>query len=118
MIEGDEVFIRGDMFMYAEPLDADSGTRPLRVNDWSTYVGKVSDIASPAVTNAPAGQYFTDILTWPKWLQMGDQPGSYVSRCVGRKVFAYGQMPQTWRRLIEASMPERAKDPGGFLKEE
>lgn len=115
--EGDEVFIRGDMFMYAEPLDAASGTRPLRVNDWSTYVGKLADIVSPAVTNAPAAQYFTDILTWPKWLQMGDQPGSYVSRCAGRKVFAYGQMPQTWRRLLEGSMTEVAQDPGGFLKE-
>jgi len=116
-VEGDEVYIRGDMFMYAEPIDAASGTRPLRVNDWSTYVGKLADIASPAVTNAPAAQYFTDILTWPKWLQMGDQPGNYVSRCVGRKVFAYEHMPQTWRNHLERMQPDTAKDPAGFLNE-
>ncbi len=117
-IEGDEVFIRGDMFMYAEPQDPASGAKPLRVNDWSTYVGKLSDIASPAVTNAPASQSFIDILTWPKWLEMGDQPGSYVSRCVGRKAFAYEQMPQTWRRLFERTQPDAAKDPARFLNEE
>ena len=115
-IEGDEVFIRGDMFMYAEPQDPSSGIKPFRVNDWSTYVGKLADVASPAVTNAPATQHFNDILTWPKWLQMGDQPGSYFSRCFGRKVFAYEQMPQTWRRQLENTMPDIAKDPASFLK--
>jgi hypothetical protein len=70
------------------------------------------------VTNAPAAQYFTDILTWPKWLQMGDQPGSYVSRCVGRKDFAYEHMPHTSRRLLERMQPDTAKDPAGFLNEE
>lgn len=116
-IEGDEVFIRGDMFMYAEPLDPGSSAKPLRVNDWSTYVGKLSDVASPTIRNPPATQHFNDMLTWPEWLQMGSQPGSYVSRCLGRKVFAYEHMPQTWRRLLERSMPDVAKAPGDFLLE-
>jgi hypothetical protein len=116
-IEGDDVVIRGDMFMYAEPEDPSSGAKSFRVNDWSTYVGNLTDIASPTVTNAPGVQYFNDILTWPKWLQMGGQPGSYVSRCYGRKVFAYEHMPQTWRHHFEHDMPDAAKDPASFLNE-
>jgi len=114
-IEGEDVAIRGDMFMYAEPLDAQAGPPPFRVNDWSTYVGKLSELADPALKSAPCVQYFTDILTWPQWLEMGAQPGSYVSRCFGRKVADYAQMPATWRKLFEAAFPAVAKDPASIL---
>jgi hypothetical protein len=115
-IEGDDVVIRGDMVLNAVPTDSDSGKKPLRVNDWSTYVGSLADVVDPKVKNAPAVQYFNDILTWPKWPKMGDQPGSYVSRCFGRKVFEYEQMPAIWRELFERALPESAKDPAGVLK--
>ena len=66
--------------------------------------------------NAPAAQFFNDILTWPKWLQMGDHPGSFFSRCFGRKVFAYERMPTLWRELFRRAQPEAARDPLGLLK--
>jgi len=115
-IEGENVVVRGDMVMSAVPEDPASGARPMHVNDWSTYVGKLADLTDPAQKNPPAMQYFTDILTWPAWLQMGDQPGSYVSRCHGRKAFAYEQMPALWRSLFEQAHPEAAKDPVGLVK--
>ncbi|TXS91982.1 DUF1838 domain-containing protein [Parahaliea maris] len=115
-IEGDDVVIRGDMLVYAEPLDPDSDKKAFRVNDWSTYVAKLSDVADPAVKSAPCVQYFTDILTWPKWLNMGDQPGSYVSRCFGRKVASVEEMPATWRKLFAQALPEAAKDPVSLLQ--
>ena len=55
------------------------------------------------------------LLSWPAWLQMGDQPGSYVSRCYGRKVFAYEQMPATWRKLFEEDQPEAARNAAAVL---
>ncbi|HEY0942329.1 MAG TPA: DUF1838 family protein [Steroidobacter sp.] len=115
-IEGEDVVIRGDMVMNSVPVDPASGLKPFHVNDWSTYVGKLADVANPKVKSAPAVQYFTDILSWPKWLRMGDLPGSFVSRCYGRKVFAYEQMPATWRRLFEQAMPEKAKNAADLVK--
>lgn len=115
-IEGDEVIIRGDMILNAQPLDPSGGVKPLVVQDWSTYVAKLADVANPKVQNAPASQSFIDVLTWPAWLQMGDQRGSYVSRCYGRKAFSYAQMPATWRKLFAQAMPEVAKDPAAVLK--
>lgn len=114
-IEDDEVVIRGDLAMTATPIDPNSGAKVFTVNDWSTYIGSVSEVADPAVKNAPCRQYFNDILSWPAWLQMGDQPGSYVSRCYGRKVFAYEQMPQTWRKLFEEDQPEAARNAAAVL---
>jgi hypothetical protein len=114
-IEDDDVVIRGDLALTATPIDPDSDARVFTVNDWSTYVGNVGEVADPAVKNAPCRQYFNDILSWPAWLQMGDQPGSYVSRCYGRKVFAYEQMPATWRKLFEEDQPDAARNAAAVL---
>jgi hypothetical protein len=115
-VDGDDVVIRGDMAIHAVPLDASSGAKSLTVNDWSTYIGSMADVVDPKVKNPHCAQFFNDVLTWPKWLQMGDQPGSFVSRCFGRKVYAYEQMPAIWRQLCQKALPDVAKDPLAVLK--
>lgn len=114
-IEGEDVVVRGDSMLRAVPTDAGPDARPFVVNDWSTYVGSLAEVSNPGVKNPASVQYFNDILSWPEWLQMGDHPGNYVSRCFGRKVFAYDQMPAVWRQLFERALPESAKDPYGVL---
>jgi hypothetical protein len=59
---------------------------------------------------------FNDILNFPAWLQMGDQPGTFFSHCYGRKVFRYEQMPARWRSLFEYRYPDVAKDPAAVLR--
>ncbi len=113
-VEGANVHVQGDIMMHNEPLEA--GKRSFTVNDWSTYIGTVADVLNPKMKNPPAAQMFNDILDFPGWLQMGDYQGAYVSRCFGRKVYAYASMPATWRRLFEQKFPGVAKDPGAVLK--
>lgn len=115
-VQSGEVLIRGDMILNAQPIDPSTGAKPLVVADLSTYVAKLEDVTNPKVKNAPASQSFNDILTWPKWLEMGDQRGSYFSRCYGRKEFSYAGMPATWRKLFEQVMPDVAKDPAAALR--
>lgn len=115
-IEADDVVIRGDMVLHAEPSDPASDFAPLHVNDWSTYVGRLADVMDPAMKSTPAAQYFNDILIWPQWLKMGEQSGSYVSRCFGRKVRSVEHMPKTWQKLFAQAMPEAAKDPLAILE--
>lgn len=113
-IEGDEVMVRSDVTMRVEPLAP--GSRPFTVNDMSTYVGSASDVMDPKVTNPPAAHMFNDIVDFPAWLQMGNVSGLYYSRCWGRKVRTYLQMPAVWRMHFEAKFPDVAKDPGALVR--
>ncbi len=111
-IEGDQVWVQGD---YAARREASPGGERLRVNDLATYFGARRDIADPAIARAPAGQFFSDINTWPDWLEMGNRPGSYFSRAHGRKVAAFAQMPARFRALISRVYPDIARRPTALL---
>ena len=113
-VEGTTVHVQGDLMLHNEPLEP--GKASFTVQDWSTYIGQVADVLDPQQPNPPSAQMFNDILDFPQWLQMGDYKGTYVSRCYGRKVFDYGSMPATWRRLFEQKFPDFAKDPGAVLR--
>lgn len=115
-IEGDELAIRGDLVLHAEPEQPAPGRRSLTVNDWSTYVGSLAEVMDPAVRNPAAAQVFVDVLDFPAWLQMGDAPGTFVSHCYARKVRSYAAMPATWRRHFEAKFPDLAQDPGALVR--
>jgi hypothetical protein len=90
--------------------------QPVEVNDLTTYFGSLRDIVNPKIASAPAAQVFSDINTWPGWLEMGDQPGNYYSRAYGEKVFSYNAMPKLWRDLMAQEYPEIAKDPAAALR--
>jgi hypothetical protein len=115
-VEGDEIGINGDLMLHAEPEQPGPGRRTLTVNDWSTYVGSLREVMDPAVRNPAAMQTFVDVLDFPAWLQMGDTPGTFVSRCYARKVKSYAAMPATWRRHFEAKFPDLAQDPGALVR--
>jgi hypothetical protein len=113
-IEGKDVWVRGDTSVRGEP--SEPGGKIFQVNDMSTYFGAVKDVTDPKVTSAPAGQAFSDVNTWPDWLEMGSIAGNYFSRCFGRKTESYAGMPKIWREITEMKYPAIAKDPAGALK--
>jgi hypothetical protein len=86
----------------------------VRVNDLTTYSGDARQVADPSVACPAASQTFSDINTWPDWLEMGDQSGSYYSRAFGRKVAQYDQMPARFRELMASRYPEIARNPARF----
>ena len=112
-LEGDELAIQGDIVLRNEPTAASQ--RAFNVNDWSTYVGSWREVRDPAVLNPAAAQTFTDVLDFPAWLQMGDTQGTFVSRCYGRKVTRYEDMPAIWRGHFEARFPDLARNPAAIL---
>ena len=112
-LEGDELAIQGDIVLRNEPTA--TSQRAFNVNDWSTYVGSWREVRDPAIRNPAAAQTFTDVLDFPAWLQMGDTQGTFVSRCYGRKVTRYEDMPTIWRRHFEARFPEVARNPAALL---
>ena len=113
-VVGDNVHVQGDMMMDMRPVDP--GRKGFTVNDWSTYIGSAADVLDPRKKNPPAAQMFNDILDYPPWLQMGDQPGTFVSRCYGRKVFDFKSMPATWQALFTKKFPDVAADMAAVLR--
>ena len=113
-IIGDDVWVHGDTRLRAEPKDP--GGRLLQVNDWSTYHGSLKEVADPEVLCAQATMNFNDINTWPAWLNMGDQPGNYVSRGFGRKLRSADGMPPQWLRFMRDRFPEESRDPIGAIQ--
>lgn len=112
-LQGDELAIQGDVMLRNEATAPSQ--RPFNVNDWSTYVGSWREVRDPANRNPTAAQTFTDVLDFPAWLQMGETQGTFVSRCYGRKVTRYEDMPIIWRRHFEARFPDVARNPAALL---
>ncbi|MFZ9479052.1 MAG: DUF1838 family protein [Steroidobacteraceae bacterium] len=112
-LEGDEVAIQGDIVIRGE--SSSTGQRPFNVNDWSTYVGSWREVRDPKNRNPASAQTFTDVLDFPAWLQMGDTQGTFVSRCYGRKVTRYEDMPAIWRRHFATRFPDIARNPAAVL---
>ena len=110
LIQGDDVWVRSDNVIRMEPLEEGKG-RLMQVNDWNTYHGSLADVSNPDLLSAPATWDFNDINTWPSWMAMGDLPGNYVARGVGRKVFSLEDMPDDWLELMEERHPDILDDP-------
>ena len=110
---GDDVWCRGDTGFRSEPKTPDG--KLSQVNDWFTYQGSIAEISNPDVMSASATQSFTDINTWPSWLNMGDHPGNYASRGFGRKAESIEDMPEAWKAYMKDQYPKEYADPRARL---
>jgi len=113
LIVGDDIWIKQDSTAAVMPADAKGA--PFRVNDWSTYLGRIADLNNAAMPFAPATVYLQEATSWQRWMMMGDAPGGLTSRAVGRKVATYAEMPEAWRKLVADIDPDVAKDPHASL---
>jgi hypothetical protein len=113
LVEGDRIVLRADHIL-SGAVSGYKGT--VEVNDLTTYFGSLRDVLNPRIKSAPAAQTFSDINTWPAWLEMGDHPGNYYSRVYGEKVFTYNAMPKFWRDMMAQEYPDIAKDPAAALR--
>jgi hypothetical protein len=116
-VENDTIWVRGDTSTRMEPKDP-ATAKLSQVNDWSTYMGRLSDVADPENLNPKSTWIFNDINTWPAWLEMADLPGNYVSRGLGQKETTFAAMPASWRKMLAEQYPGYAKDPIAPLKGE
>ena len=115
MVIGDDVWCKDDGGVRLEPT-GDAG-QLIHINDWTTYHGSISEVSHPDVVSANATQTFNDINTWPSWLNMGDRPGNYVSRGVGRKSWARDGMPPIWQSIMADLYPTEFNDLEGYIDE-
>ena len=113
-IHGTDVWVKSDDIIRVEPETPEAGTL-FQASDLNTYHGLLDDVANSDIASAPATWDFNDVLSWPAWLKMGDQPGYYVSRGFGRKVESFDAMPEDTLELVKQRFPEIYEDPEGAL---
>ncbi|MDX2141771.1 MAG: DUF1838 family protein [Rhodospirillaceae bacterium] len=106
---GDDVWVRGDSF--ATVTSPDPARPPFEVNDLSIYQGSLKEVSDPKVMVAAATVQSNQVTGWRAWMKMGDRPGNFMSRGVGRKVARYADMPPKWRALVAEIDPAIAADP-------
>jgi hypothetical protein len=105
-IAGDDVWLMTD----AQVLVDREGQSTFRANDLSTYHGSVSDILNPNLTSAPGTMTVHIIQSWHPWMNMGDQPGTLVTRISGAKCFDIDDMHPRLRTMVRDIHPDIAKD--------
>ena len=108
----DDVWIANDAHVRLT-RGASAGT--FEVHEWSTSHARLTELSDRRVMSVRAEIYLQEITSWALWMKMGDRPGTVTSRGVGRKVLAYGEMPGSWRSLMETSHPDIARDPQAAL---
>lgn len=113
IIEGEDVWINHHSTAAVFPRDGKG--EPFRVNDWSTYLAKASDVMDVNKPYVSSSVHLQEVTSWGRWMNMGDRPGNLTSQGVGRKVKTYAEMPQVWRKLVEDIDPDVAKDPLAVL---
>lgn len=90
----------------ASHVQVDRGSAPaMKVHDLYTYSVAEADLTSTGGLT-PAIAAFNDFNDWSPRFEMGDHPGSSISRCAGSKVAELSAMPARWRGLFDSLHPQ------------
>jgi hypothetical protein len=121
---GDALWLREESHVVIAPAAAVAasgggvaGTQPLRVHDMYTLQSPLAALRVRGTLPrwVPANGQFNDFNSWSPRFQMGDRPGTSLSRCAGRKERTWSAMPARYRELAAEVHPEWARDPAAVL---
>lgn len=114
-VVGDSVWLREETHVVVPPAAA--GARPLRVHDMYTLQSPHAALRLDGRLPAwvPAIGQFNDFNGWSPRFQMGDRPGTSLSRCAGRKERRWQDLPQRFRALAAQVHPDWARAPEKIL---
>jgi hypothetical protein len=112
-------YVAGDTFF--APFRAASrvitpGKSDRHVNDVAMFYGPASKALDPRVKAAPAWLNASDVGSWPRWMNMGDRPGSTVLRAVGGKAMRLRDMPPDWQAMVREFDASILANPAAALK--
>jgi hypothetical protein len=105
-VAGDHVWLQTDAQVEVER----PGQDVFRANDLSTYHGRVSDILNPDLASAPGTMTVHIIQSWHPWMNMGDQPGTLVTRISGAKGYEVDDLHPRIAQLVKDVHPDIAQD--------
>jgi Protein of unknown function (DUF1838) len=123
-VVGDSVWLREETHIVVPPAAAVAasgggvaGPRDLRVHDMYTLQSPRTALRPTGALPSwvPALGQFNDFNSWSPRFQMGDRPGTSLSRCAGRKERRWQDMPEKFRALAAQVHPDWVRDPAAVL---
>ncbi len=114
LVQGGQVWLQDDNSAVVTSREGDEP--PFRVNDHSTFLGRVADLADDTNASPLCSLAFQSVTSWQKPLRMGRRPGTMISRGFGAKVASYEELPAKVRGFIAREHPEIARDPAAALR--
>lgn len=121
---GDTVWLREETWIVipaAAAVSASGGglpsSQPLRVHDMYTLQSPraVLRLSGRLPAFVPANGQFNDFNSWSPRFQMGDRPGTSLSRCAGQKERRYSDLPQQFRALAAQVHGDWSRNPTAVL---
>lgn len=112
-ITGDDVWLSMDS---SALVTRESQPRPFRVNDLETFSAKLSDILDPSQASVSAQATLHLISSWQGWLNMGNRPGSQVTRLIAKKAFKFDDVAPELLELLWQNHPDVAENPVAALE--
>ena len=92
-----------------------TGGLPFRVNDMYTLQSPLRALRNPAQKFVPCYAAFNDFNSWSARFQMGDRPGTSLSRCSGRKEAKLEALPASYLALARRVHPQLLANPDAAL---
>ncbi len=123
-VVGDSVWLREETYIVVPPSAAVAASgggvaasRPLRVHDMYTLQSPRAALRDSGLLPrwVPALGQFNDFNSWSPRFQMGDRPGTSLSRCAGRKERRWQDLPEKFRALAAQAHPQWARAPDKIL---
>ena len=118
IVNGDTVWFNDDILFY-KPAGLEDAELPdflpkgaMAQTELVTYRAPLRDVQNPALVSAAATLSITAHIPWSRWLDMGDQPGSILSRHMGRKLASLDEVPQWLRHRLANDFPDYLTNPG------
>jgi len=113
-ISGNDIWLNADLIMRSEPPN--KRNKLLQVNDWVTYLGKMTEVANPNIKSANATLTFNDLNTFNhSWIGMDGLKDVWsISRGFGRKSETADGLPDIWKKFVLETHPELLSDDPGF----
>ena len=113
-IIGDDIWLNADSILRSEPPNRRN--KLVQVNDWSTYLGSMREVADPSLTSASATHTFNDLNTFnSSWSGMDGLKNVWsISRGFGRKSHTPDALPDIWKKFARETNPELLSDKPGF----
>lgn len=107
-IAGEDVWLSIDS---SAIVTRENDSRPFRVNDLETFSADLMDVLDPSQLSVSAQATLHLISSWQGWLNMGDRPGSQVTRLIAKKAFDVANIAPELLALLGQRHPEIVADP-------
>lgn len=97
--------VRDVIWMHAETAYPPGLPQPRKQRQ--TMFASLDDFRNPEVANLPATFSATVFENWPRWMDMGDEPGHVIWHASGAKIASLDDLPEAFRARLERDHADR-----------